>query len=153
VSIGAAPGGDPTVVASRIIKYNFPACKRVSGAVRLSDGSIRATCDGIEYRVFTVYSAKEGKMLEVAMNCEGGVNPGGTAAFTAQLATLETGIFTGSGGPISTIVETGGSSLFAGLGKPSINNMGTVAFRANLNGGGAGMGMRTTSSMVVRTPV
>jgi hypothetical protein len=70
MSVGAAPKGDATVVASRIIKYNFPSCKRVSNAVRLPDGSIQATCDGIVYRVFTVYSPKEGKMLELALNCE-----------------------------------------------------------------------------------
>jgi hypothetical protein len=70
ISVGAAPKGDATVVASRIIKYNFPSCKHVSNAVRLPDGSIQATCDGIVYRVFTVYSTKEGKMLELAMNCE-----------------------------------------------------------------------------------
>jgi hypothetical protein len=69
VSIGAAPKGDPMKVASRIIKYNFPNCRRVSAASRLSDGSIRATCDGTDYRVFTVYSAAEGKMVEIAMNC------------------------------------------------------------------------------------
>jgi hypothetical protein len=70
MSVGAAPKGDATVVASRIIKYNFPSCKRVSNAVRLPDGSIQATCDGIVYRVLTVYSPKEGKMLELALNCE-----------------------------------------------------------------------------------
>lgn len=69
ISVGAAPKGDATAVSSRIIKYNFPTCKRVSNAVRLGDGSIRATCDGVDYRVFTVYSAKEGKMIEVALNC------------------------------------------------------------------------------------
>lgn len=69
IAVGAAPKGDTTAVASRIIKYNFPSCKRVSNAKRLPDGSIRAICDGTEYRVFTVYSAKEGKMLEVAMDC------------------------------------------------------------------------------------
>jgi len=69
VSVGAAPRGDATTVASRIIKYNFPACKRVSSAVRRRDGSIRATCDGTDYLVSTIYSAKEGKMMEVALNC------------------------------------------------------------------------------------
>lgn len=69
VSVGAAPKGDAKTVATKIIKYNFPDCKRVSTAVRLADGSIRANCDGTNYLVFTVYDAKEGKMLEVAMNC------------------------------------------------------------------------------------
>lgn len=69
IPIGAAPKGDATAIATRIIKYNFPACKVVSGASRLSDGSIRATCDGIAYRVFTVFNAEEGQLIEVAMNC------------------------------------------------------------------------------------
>lgn len=69
ISVGAAPKGAAKIVAAKIIKYNFPDCKRVSGAVRLPDGSIRATCDGTDYRVFTMYNAKEGKMQEMALNC------------------------------------------------------------------------------------
>jgi hypothetical protein len=68
-TFGAAPKGDAVAVASRIIKYNFPECKRVSGAVRLADGSIRAKCDGIEYLVATLFNPKEGKVLELALNC------------------------------------------------------------------------------------
>lgn len=69
VSVGAAPEGNAKAVASKIIKYNFPNCKQVSSATRQSDGSIRATCDGTNYLVFTMYSAVKGKMLELAMNC------------------------------------------------------------------------------------
>lgn len=69
IAVGAAPKGDATTVASRIIKYNLPACKRVSGASRVLDGTIRAKCDGTNYLVFTVFNAKEGKVLELAMNC------------------------------------------------------------------------------------
>lgn len=69
ISIGAAPEGNPKAVAAKIIKYNFPACRSVSAAKRLSDGSILATCDGTSYRVFTMYSPSKGKMLELAMNC------------------------------------------------------------------------------------
>jgi hypothetical protein len=69
VSVGAAPKGDTKTVAAKIIRYNFPQCKRVTAAVRLADESIQATCDGTDYRVFTVYIAKEGKMVEVALNC------------------------------------------------------------------------------------
>ena len=68
-AVGAAPAGDATQVASRIIKYNFPACKRVSGASRVQDGSITATCDGVLYRVFTMFDPKQGKTLELALNC------------------------------------------------------------------------------------
>lgn len=67
--VGAAPKGDDKAVASRIIKYNFPSCRHVTTATRMQDGSIRAACDGLNYLVFTVFNAKEGKTLEVAMNC------------------------------------------------------------------------------------
>jgi len=69
ITVGAAPKGDAATVASRIIKYNFPACRKVSGAVRRSDGSIRAACDGTQYLVFTIFNPNEGKVIEVAMNC------------------------------------------------------------------------------------
>ncbi len=68
-AVGAAPKGDPATVASRIIKYNFPECKRVSNASRSPDGSIRAKCDGTDYLVFTMFNPKEGKLLELALNC------------------------------------------------------------------------------------
>lgn len=74
LAVGAAPKGDPAVVASKIIKYNFPECKRVSNATRNPDGSIRAKCDGINYLVFTVFNTKEGKTLEVALNCTAAKN-------------------------------------------------------------------------------
>jgi hypothetical protein len=67
--VGAAPKGDPVTVASRIIKENFPNCTRVTSATRRADGSIRAICDGTQYLVFTVFNAKEGKILELALNC------------------------------------------------------------------------------------
>lgn len=68
-AVGAAPKGDARAVASRIIKYNFPTCKNVSNANRMQDGSIRARCDSTDYMVFTIFNAKEGKTVEVAMNC------------------------------------------------------------------------------------
>jgi hypothetical protein len=70
VSVGAAPSGDPKKVAEKIIKLNFgSACNRVSTASRLSDGTIRATCNGNEYRVFTMYDPSKGEMMELALNC------------------------------------------------------------------------------------
>lgn len=68
-AVGAAPKGDATSVATKIIKENFPACKKVSGAARAPDGSIRARCDGVSYSVFTVFDKKQGKLHEVALNC------------------------------------------------------------------------------------
>ncbi|HGC5726832.1 TPA: hypothetical protein ACIZAI_001017 [Legionella pneumophila] len=67
--VGAAPEGDATEVATRIIQYNFPDCKEVTRAIRAPDGSIHATCDNIDYLVFTIFDAKKGKIIEVAMNC------------------------------------------------------------------------------------
>jgi hypothetical protein len=69
-AVGAAPKGDATTVASRIIKHNFPHCKKVSGAARAADGSIRARCDGTQYLVFSVFEASAGRMHEVALNCD-----------------------------------------------------------------------------------
>ena len=69
IPVGAAPKGDATTVASRIIKYNFPQCSHVTSATRRVDGSIMAKCDGTKYLVFTVFNAQEGKTLELAMNC------------------------------------------------------------------------------------
>lgn len=68
-AVGAAPKGNAMAVASRIIKDNFPSCRRVTDANRLADGSIVARCDGTLYRVFTVFNPKEGKAMEIAMNC------------------------------------------------------------------------------------
>lgn len=69
IVVGAAPTGEPTTVATRIIKENFPKCKKVAGAHRKSDGSIKARCDGSDYLIFTVFNAKEGRTLELALNC------------------------------------------------------------------------------------
>lgn len=77
-SVGAAPKGDATAVATRIIKYNFPSCKLVADATRRSDGSIRASCDGTSYLVFTVLNPNEGKVIEVAMNCAAAQKLAGT---------------------------------------------------------------------------
>jgi len=69
VSFGAAPKGEASQVASRIIKENFDACKKVTSATRLSDGTIMAKCAGSDFRVFTVFKRDEGKTIEMAMNC------------------------------------------------------------------------------------
>jgi hypothetical protein len=58
-------------------------------------------------------------------------------AFQAQRGTGERGVFTGAGGPISTIADSSGP--LASFGDPSINNAGTVAFFATLDAGGQGI--------------
>lgn len=68
--VGAAPKGDATAVAVRIIKRQFPRCQRVSAAARNpNDGSIRAKCDGTDYVVLTVFNASIAKTREVALEC------------------------------------------------------------------------------------
>lgn len=69
VAVGAAPKGNASEVASRIIKYNFPACKKVENAKRKTDGSITATCNRADFLVFTVFNPREGRTIELAMNC------------------------------------------------------------------------------------
>jgi hypothetical protein len=69
ISVGAAPKGDAQAVATKIIKENHPACKKVSGATRHADGSIRAQCNGTGFLVFTVFNPKEGRTIELALNC------------------------------------------------------------------------------------
>ncbi|MCC2954534.1 hypothetical protein LK542_02765 [Massilia sp. IC2-477] len=69
ISVGAAPKGEAQFVASKIIKDNHPTCKKVSGAKRRPDGSISAQCDGANFLVFTVFNPKEGRTLELALNC------------------------------------------------------------------------------------
>lgn len=68
-AVGAAPKGDAAAVANKIIKRNFPACKKVVQASRRPDGSISASCDGMDYLVFTVFNPKEGRTIELALNC------------------------------------------------------------------------------------
>jgi len=69
ISVGAAPKGDAKAVAAKIIKENHPACKNISGAKRRADGSIRAQCNGTSFLVFTAFNPKEGRAVELALNC------------------------------------------------------------------------------------
>lgn len=69
ISAGAAPKGDAQAVANRIIKRNHPACKKVTNVKRRPDGSISAQCNGAGFLVFTVFNPKEGRAVELALNC------------------------------------------------------------------------------------
>src|ERR1044072_8980526 len=60
------------------------------------------------------------------------INNDGTVAFGAFLDNGLQGIFTGSGGAITTIADTSNPSLLS-FGDPDINNSGKVAFRATLD--------------------
>jgi hypothetical protein len=63
------------------------------------------------------------------------VNSAGTVAFEADLANGQLGIFTGRGGPVTTIAQTGVGSPFGSFGFPVINQRGTVAFVAGTSAG------------------
>ena len=74
------------------------------------------------------------------------INDGGTVAFRALLDENGEGIFTSSGGSMTTIADDSGPFYFSsGRAVPafpfftSINNEGTVAFAANLDAGGGGI--------------
>ncbi|NHZ41341.1 hypothetical protein [Massilia aquatica] len=69
LAIGAAPKGDTSKVAEKIIKKNFPSCKKMGATTRKADGSIKATCSGVEFLVFTAVNPKDNKTMELAMNC------------------------------------------------------------------------------------
>src|SRR5262249_8540803 len=69
-----------------------------------------------------------------AFPVSGGINDAGTVVFGADLRAGGQAIFTGRGGPLSRIADTGPDSPFSGflsLALP-INNEGTVAFRASV---------------------
>jgi hypothetical protein len=58
-------------------------------------------------------------------------------AFQASLDAGGQGIFTGSGGPTTTLYDTNGP--FSSVAFPSLNDAGTVAFQASLDAGGFGI--------------
>src|SRR3990172_5905431 len=64
------------------------------------------------------------------------INDSGIVAFSRHI--FSPGIFTGSGGPITTIADDSGP--FSGdFSTPDINSSGTVAFKANLDSSGQGI--------------
>jgi len=66
----------------------------------------------------------------------GGFNNAGTVVFDGRLHGVP-GIFTGSGGPVTTVYETNGS--FSSFFAATINDSGSVAFNASLDAGGEGI--------------
>lgn len=67
-----------------------------------------------------------------------GINDEGTVVFKANLDTGGSGIFTGSGGLLTTIADTSGPFSSFGA-SPAINNEGTVVFNTILDAGGSGI--------------
>jgi hypothetical protein len=99
-----------------------------------------------EARVVSYTFTKIADCSGVFANFGGGtsINAQGTVAFLANLDAGGQGIFTGKGGPITTIVDNsqsfGSFGLFGNFGgQPSINNAGIVAFTADFRGGGKGI--------------
>lgn len=77
------------------------------------------------------------------------INEQGTVVFQARLDNGSAGIFTGSGGATTTIVDPNGSFADFPVSEPEINNEGTVVFAAFADQGGVGLfsnsGGRTTT--------
>jgi hypothetical protein len=78
------------------------------------------------------------------------INNSGTVAFYATVGPIDdgnSGIFVGSGGPITTVVDNSGPFLSAI--NPSINDAGTVVFPGVLDAGGSGIFTRTGGGAIV----
>jgi hypothetical protein len=68
------------------------------------------------------------------------INNNGTVAFVGELVSGEAGVFTSSGGPLTTIADTIDHPEFGGFENPSINDNGVVAFiPRDLVGGAVGI--------------
>jgi hypothetical protein len=98
--------------------------------------------------VFTVNSA--GSLVTITrtdlvgatdMFLGGGITDEGTVSLGANLNGATQAIFTGNGGPLSSIADTAAGSPFSSFLAPAapINNDGTVAFRATLKSSGTGI--------------
>lgn len=73
VAIGAAPLGEPKIVAASAIRDAGHPCGKVLSAVRRSEGDVRAVCsNGETYRIFTV------KGEAIAMRCSAAAKIGVT---------------------------------------------------------------------------
>ena len=87
-----------------------------------------------------VVLVRDGQILTIAENAGPlgpTMNDDGTVAFRADTGSGASGIFTGSGGHVTAIAETGDVfSAFHGL--PVINSRGAVVFRADRKTGGQG---------------
>jgi hypothetical protein len=81
------------------------------------------------------------------------INAQGVVAFQAFLDDGGAAIYTGTGGPLTTIADTSGQFASFGFNTPSINDSGVVAFTAFLDNGQQGLFVRSGSTMrrVIRT--
>lgn len=67
----------------------------------------------------------------------GAINDSGVVAFAATLDNGVRGVFTGSGGPVTTVADSAG--VYSHFGDPDINNSGVVAFSATHDNGTSGV--------------
>jgi len=81
------------------------------------------------------------------------INDSNTVAFLADLDAGGSGIFTSSGGAITTVADTSGPFSSFEVESTAINDSGTVAFLANLDAGGAGIftGLDSVVDQVIAT--
>ena len=77
--------------------------------------------------------AQSGPTFTNVLGSAPSINADGTVAFEAQLAG-GSGLFTGSGGAVATVVDNSGffGASFTFFGRPSLNDVGSVAFSAQL---------------------
>ncbi|MGV7235257.1 MAG: DUF7453 family protein [Nitrosomonadaceae bacterium] len=67
------------------------------------------------------------------------VNNSGVVAFVSVLDSGESGVFSGDGGPVTSIADSTGPLYYEYGNQPKINDNGTVAFIAGLDSGGNGI--------------
>jgi hypothetical protein len=130
-SIFSVAAGIPSV--NDQVTAKFHATLRSTGA----DGIFTRNMNG-ELGIIAVTSN-----LFRAFPLSGGINDAGTVSFGAALSDGTQAIFTGRGGALSRIADTGPDSPFSSFVQPAanINNQEMVAFRATLRTGGTGIFM------------
>ena len=124
---------DSTGPFSSLGDISLNASGTVAFSGRLDDGSYGIfKSDGIA--TTTIFSTT----VRLAILGNPSINRAGTVAFATRAA-LGEAVFSGNGGPLTTIADTTGPfSSFSGTYSTAINVSGTVAFTASLDSGGGG---------------
>ncbi len=123
--------------------------------VQVVNGSFSPSINDSETIAFKrsagVFTASGGLITKIAdrtgplkvFNNEPSINDAGTVAFVAGIGDIDSGaygIYSGNGGPLTTIADLSGLYSYFDLYSPSsINDSGTVAFFAGLDAGGYGL--------------
>lgn len=141
-AIRSSNGGPTTIVADTSGPLSSPLGNRVA----INDAGTVAFLGQLNPGVFDAVSVNGGTITPISQFS--GVTPSGawvdinnhgTVAFPGTVnSSGATGIFTGSGGPLTTIADTTGVfGSLTSVGTPTINDAGTVAFTAGIGGSGA----------------